>query len=108
MADKNVLKELSDDDDDDDVNNCYLNRLNSFQRAKSLDGGGSPSHSSSFLSNSFIKASLHGEMYEKSYSHNDGLMSTSKQRQFDFPPESAPYSRMSSASGKYGDKYYYI
>lgn len=83
-----------------------INRIFSFRRARSLDGGGSPSCNSSVISSaSRKKDDSHcsgGDIGQvKFYSHNDVMMSISKQRQFGSPSESAPYSRMSAESGEY-------
>ena len=87
---------------DDSTSN--ITRTFSFKRARSLDEGGSASRTSPamFSASSRNLDSRHsgGEIGQvKCYSHNDGLMSISKQRQFDSQSQSAPYSRMSTESG---------
>ena len=82
-----------------------ITRSSSFRRAKSLDGGGSAYRNSPVM---FSACSKNDDSYNsggeigqvKCYSHNDVLMSISKQRQFDSPNQSAPYSRMSAESGE--------
>ena len=97
------VQEEVDDDNDDIPNNINPNQQHSsFKRSRSFDDGcSSLSHSSSFFSNRLLENSLYAELGSKFYSHNDGLMFASRQRQFDFSPESTPYSRIGSASGIY-------
>ena len=86
--------------DNSDVNKLHdVQNSTPLKRAKSYDD--SLSHSSSFVSNTLIKEPLSREVCSNFYSHNDSLMTASKQRQFEFLPESAPYSRISSSSGMY-------
>ena len=71
------------------------------KRAWSLDDKGSDQsyYWSSFL-NAYTNETLEKENVSlKFQSHSDGLMLSSKQRQFDFSPNSAPYSLISSLSG---------
>ena len=72
----------------------------SLKRIRSLDDG-SISHASSFRSSHTIKEPLSIAKSSKFPSHNDGLMSTSKQREFDFSPNYTPYSRITSSPGMY-------
>ena len=81
--------------DDDELNSQRY----SIYRRRSLDD---ISHASSFYSSNRIKEPLGIEKSSKFHSHNDGLMSTSKEREFAFSPESAPYSRIASSPGTCG------
>ena len=99
--DSHILNKKKQFEEDDTTNNNTLSKVHSMRMSKSLDGGESSlSQSASVLSNTLTKSSLRMELCEKSYSHNEALMSRSRQRQFGYSPESAPYSRMSSSSSK--------
>ena len=86
-----------DDRDGEDESNS---QQYSIQRRRSLDDA-SISHASSFRSRYKIKGPLSIEKSSKFPSHNDALMSTSKQREFDFSPNETPYSRITSSPGEY-------
>ena len=89
---------------DDSTSN--FTRTSSYKRALSLDRGQSASRTSPYMfstsSRNIDSRHSGGEIGQlKFYSHNDGLMSISKQRQFDSQSQIAPYSRMSTESGEY-------
>ena len=87
----------NDDGDDWDESNS---QQYSIQRRRSLDDV-SISHASSFRTKNGIKNPLSIKKSSKFHSHNDGLMTTSKQREFDFSPNTTPYSRITSSPGTY-------